>query len=57
MTPAVVAAGKLTLRGVSLGGVYTSIHVPELDVLLDVGVPLRQAAAVGTLLLYRRDAS
>lgn len=56
MTPAVVAAGKLTLRGVSLGGVYTSIHVPELDVLLDVGVPLRQAAGVGTLLLSHAHA-
>lgn len=51
-----VRAGKLTLRGVSLGGVYTSIHVPELDVLLDVGVPLRQAAAVGTLLLSHAHA-
>jgi len=56
VTPAVVAAGKLTLRGVSLGGVYTSIHVPELDVLLDVGVPLRQAAGVGTLLLSHAHA-
>lgn len=56
MTPAVVAAGTLTLRGVSLGGVYTSIHVPELDVLLDVGVPLRQAAGVGTLLLTHAHA-
>ena len=51
-----VTAGKLTLRGVSLGGVYTSIHVPELDILLDVGVPLRQAAAVGTLLLSHAHA-
>lgn len=56
MAPQAVRAGKLTLRGVSLGGVYTSIHVPELDVLLDVGVPLRQAAAVGTLLLSHAHA-
>ena len=56
MIPSTVAAGRLTLRGVSLGGVYTSIHVPELDVLLDVGVPLRQAAAVGTLLLSHAHA-
>lgn len=54
--PAKVAAGKLTLRGVSLGGVYTSIHVPELDVLLDVGTPLRQAAGAGTLLLSHAHA-
>ncbi len=46
-----VRAGPYTIRGVSLGGVYTSLHVPELDVLFDVGVPLRSAAAVGTLLL------
>jgi ribonuclease Z len=52
----VVAAGKLTLRGASLGGVYTSIHVPELDLLLDVGTPLRQAAGVGTLLLSHAHA-
>ncbi|HVV83203.1 MAG TPA: MBL fold metallo-hydrolase [Kofleriaceae bacterium] len=51
-----VHAGKLTLRGVSLGGVYTSIHVPELDLLLDAGIPLRQAAGVGTLLLSHAHA-
>lgn len=56
MQPVTVAAGKLTLRGVSLGGVYTSIHVPELDLLLDVGVPLRQAAGAGTLLLSHAHA-
>jgi ribonuclease Z len=58
MTPPTskVTAGTLTLRGVSLGGVYTSIHVPELDVLLDVGTPLRQAAGVGTLLLSHAHA-
>ena len=42
-----VRAGPYTLRGVSIGGVYTSLHVPELDVLLDVGVSLRPFAAVG----------
>ncbi len=49
-------AGALTLRGVSLGGVYTSIHVPELDVLLDVGTPIRTAAGVSTLLLSHAHA-
>lgn len=44
-------AGPYSIRGVSLGGVYTSLHLPELDVLCDVGAPLRSAAAVGTLLL------
>jgi len=46
-----VRAGPYTIRGVSVGGVYTSLHVPELDVLLDVGIPLRSASGVGTLLL------
>jgi len=46
-----VQAGPYTVRGVSVGGVYTSIHVPQLDLMFDVGVPLRSAAAVGTLLL------
>lgn len=40
-----------TLRGVSLGGIYTSIHVPELDALFDVGWPLRSSAAVRHLFL------
>jgi len=48
---ATVKAGPYTIRGVSLGGVFTSLHVPELDVLFDVGVPLRTAAGVGTLCL------
>jgi ribonuclease Z len=46
-----IQAGPFTIRGLSLGGVYTSLHVPELDVLFDVGVALRSAAAVGTLFL------
>jgi ribonuclease Z len=41
----------LTLRGVSLGGIYTSLHVPELDSLFDVGWPLRSAATVRHLFL------
>jgi ribonuclease Z len=52
--PAVItqlSAGPYTIRGVSVGGVYTSLHVPELDVLFDVGIPMRSAAGVGTLLL------
>jgi ribonuclease Z len=46
-----LSAGPYTIRGVSVGGVYTSLHVPELDVLFDVGIPMRSAAGVGTLLL------
>ena len=44
-------AGPYSIRGLSLGGVYTSLHLPELDVVCDVGIALRSAAAVGTLLL------
>jgi len=44
-------AGPYSVRGMSLGGVYTSLHLPELDVVCDVGIALRSAAAVGTLLL------
>ncbi len=46
-----VRAGPFTVRGVSVGGVYTSLHVPELDVLLDCGMALRSCAGAGTLLL------
>jgi len=46
-----VRAGPYTIRGVSVGGVYTSLHIPELDLLLDVGIPMRTASSVGTLLL------
>jgi ribonuclease Z len=46
-----VACGPYTVRGVSLGGVYTSIHVPELSALFDVGIPMRSAAAVDHLFI------
>ena len=46
-----VRAGALTVRGVSVAGVYTSLHVPELDVLLDCGMALRACAGAGTLVL------
>jgi len=36
-----VQAGPYTVRGISVGGVYTSLQVPELDVVLDVGLPIR----------------
>ncbi len=49
-------AGVLTIRGVSVGGVYTSLHVPELDVLLDCGIALRSCAGAHTLLLSHAHA-
>lgn len=36
-----VKAGKYTIRGVSVGGVYTSLLVPELGALFDAGITLR----------------
>jgi len=51
-----VKAGPYTVRGLSLGGVYTALHVPELDVAFDCGVPLRSAAGVGTLCLSHAHA-
>ncbi len=46
-----VKAAKLTIRGVSLGGVYTSLFVPELDALFDIGIPARSAAAANFIFL------
>jgi ribonuclease Z len=46
-----VRAGPFHIRGVSVGGIYTSLHVQELDVLLDVGLAARSAAAVSSLFL------
>lgn len=46
-----VRAGPYTLRGISVGGVYTTLHVPELDVVLDAGLPLRSFATVGRFFL------
>ena len=46
-----VTAGRYTVRGVSVGGVYTALHVPELDVAFDIGLAPRSFAGVRTLLL------
>ena len=34
--------GELTIRGRSLGGIYTSVYLPELSTMFDVGVALRE---------------
>lgn len=44
-------AGDFTLRGTSLGGIYTAFHVPELHAAFDAGWPLRTAAGVRRLFL------
>jgi ribonuclease Z len=46
-----VTAGRYTVRGISVGGVYTTLHVPELDVAFDIGLAPRSFAGVRTLLL------
>jgi ribonuclease Z len=46
-----VQAGPYTIRGVSLGGVYTSLHVQELDAMLDVGMAPRQFASARNLFI------
>jgi ribonuclease Z len=46
-----VRAGPYTVRGVSLGGVYTSLVVPELGIMFDAGIPARSAGAIDTILL------
>jgi ribonuclease Z len=46
-----VRVGPYTVRGASVGGIYTTIQVPELSVLLDVGLPLRAFCAADDIFL------
>ncbi len=46
-----VKAGPYTIRGVSVGGVYTSLHVPELDCLFDAGIVARSMSGASHILL------
>lgn len=46
-----VRAGPYTVRGISVGGIYTALHVKELDLLLDCGLAPRSFAGASTLLL------
>jgi len=46
-----VEAGPYTVRGVSVGGVYTSLQIPELGALLDVGIAARSFAGVDRIFL------
>jgi ribonuclease Z len=46
-----VTAGPYTIRGISVGGVYTSLAVPELAVVFDAGASPRSAGATDTILL------
>lgn len=46
-----VVADGLTVRGISVGGIYTSLCVPELDVLLDMGIAPRSFVGCRNLLI------
>jgi ribonuclease Z len=46
-----VRAEPYTIRGCSLGGIHTALQVPELDILLDIGITLRSFAATDDLFL------
>jgi ribonuclease Z len=46
-----VTAGPYTVRGISVGGVYTSLAVPELGVVFDAGASPRSSCAIDTILL------
>ncbi len=46
-----VTAGPYTIRGISVGGVYTSLAVPELGLLFDAGASPRSNGAIDTILL------
>ncbi len=46
-----VSAGPYTVRGISVGGVYTTLHVPELGIGLDIGLALRSLGSVDRLFL------
>lgn len=46
-----VTAGPYTIRGVSVGGVYTSLAVPELGLVFDAGIAPRSAGGIDTILL------
>jgi len=46
-----VTAGPYTVRGISVGGVYTSLCIPELGVVFDAGAPPRSSGGIDTILL------
>ncbi len=46
-----VTAGPYTVRGISVGGIYTSLAVPELGLVFDAGASPRSAGAIDNILL------
>lgn len=51
-----VKAGPYTIAGISVGGIYTSLQVPEMGILLDVGLAPRSFAGEDVLLLSHAHA-
>lgn len=51
-----VRTGTTTVEGYSLGGVYTTIGIPELSVLFDCGLPLRRFVGIDHLFLSHAHA-
>lgn len=45
-----------TISGVSVGGIYTSLHVPELDAIFDAGISPRSFVGAGHLFLSHAHA-
>jgi ribonuclease Z len=46
-----VTAGPHSVRGISVGGIYTSLAVPELGIVFDAGASPRSSCAIDTILL------
>lgn len=46
-----VTAGPYSVRGISVGGVYTSLAVPELGIVFDAGASPRSSCAIDTILV------
>lgn len=51
-----VSAGPYSVRGISVGGVYTSLAVPELGLVFDAGASPRSSCAIDTILLSHAHA-
>ena len=51
-----IETGSIRVRGRSLGGFYTSFHVPEYSALFDVGTALRSGASAKNLFLSHAHA-
>ena len=42
---------RIPIRGISVAGIYTSLHIPQWNLLCDAGIAFRSAMNVDTLLL------